>query len=174
MPDRVSFLRTVRVTIVVGAALCVPQVTGAQQAVSNPVCLRSKVLIRDNPGSSGIIRDDPGMRLARGQRLTGIGRHNCGARLLIHEIPFKRRFLGVFGCQKWGGILGSVHIRGHGRRVRRALGIISGTDRTPGIGTRQVPATTRPRRGFALTASAPGRRWSVRGAGLGGRPGRAC
>ena len=77
------------------------------------------------------------MRLARGQRLTGIGRHNCGARLLIHEIPFKRRFLGVFGCQKWGGILGSVHIRGHGRRVRRALGIISGTDRTPGIGTRQ-------------------------------------
>ena len=37
MPDRVSFLRILRVTIVVGAVLCVPHVTGAQQAVSNPV-----------------------------------------------------------------------------------------------------------------------------------------
>ena len=62
-------------------------------------CLRSKVLIRDNPGSSGMT---PGCDSPRGQRLTGIGRHNCGARLLIHEIPFKRRFLGVFGCQNGG------------------------------------------------------------------------
>ncbi len=57
---------------------------------------------RHDPGSSGIIRDDPGMRLARGQQLRGIGRHNCGARLLIHESPFKRRFLGVFGCGRAG------------------------------------------------------------------------
>ena len=42
------------------------------------------------------------MRLARGQQLRGIGRHNWGARLLIHEIPFKRRFLGVFGCGRAG------------------------------------------------------------------------
>jgi len=37
MPDRFSFLRILRVTVVVGAALCLPDVAGAQRAVSNPV-----------------------------------------------------------------------------------------------------------------------------------------
>ena len=79
----------------------------------------------------------PGCDSQRGQRLTGIGRHNCGARLLIHEIPFKRRFLGVFGCQKWGGEFSEVSTYGDTEGGSGALGIISGTDRTPGIGTRQ-------------------------------------
>ena len=38
-------------------------------------CGRSQILIRDIPGLSGI---HPGMRLARAQQLTGIGRQHCG------------------------------------------------------------------------------------------------
>ena len=46
------------------------------------------------------------MRLARTQRLTGIGRHNCGARLLIHEIALTWRFPGVLRPSKGGDLAG--------------------------------------------------------------------
>ena len=46
---------------------------GRTQALGG--CGRSKILIRDIPGLSGI---HPGMRLARAQQLPGIGRQHCG------------------------------------------------------------------------------------------------
>ncbi len=57
------------------------------------------------------------MRLARAQRLTGIGRHNCGAKLLIHEMLFKPAFPGEFGPSQRGGFRWSVHA------ARASLGV---------------------------------------------------
>ena len=73
----------------------------------------------------------PGMRLSRSQRLTGIGRHNCGAKLLIHEIAFKWRFLGVLRPSKCGGFRGSVPRRGQLYRRAARSRIISGRYRKP-------------------------------------------
>ena len=61
----------------------------------------TQVLIRDKPGSSGMT---PGCDSRGAQRLTGIGRHNCGTKLLIHEIAFTWRLPGVLRPLKMGGI----------------------------------------------------------------------
>ncbi len=61
------------------------------------------------------------MRLARAQRLTGIGRHNCGATLLIHEIAFTA-FAGGFGPSKLGGVAGVSPVVDSSAAAPRAAG----------------------------------------------------
>ena len=72
-------------------------------------------IYRDIPGYTGICRDMPGYSGMRPRRLrpmivgvpprvgaayAGIGRRNCGSRLLIYQMAFKPRFPGVLGSLK--------------------------------------------------------------------------
>ena len=82
---------------------------------SDPGGARNPPAKKKDPRYAGIYRDMPGYSGMRPRRLrpmivgvpprvgaayAGIGRRNCGSRLLIHQMAFKPRFPGVLGSLK--------------------------------------------------------------------------